>query len=949
MTLSTPELPAETIDYEPLFERLSSGLPLVTGNSRLARVLHGQYNQWRVKRGDSQWRSPVIHSWDVWLGKLWDAASLQGIEGTGLAVPGKQQIISLWEQVLRNSEPAQRLLRPESLASQLRDTRRLAIDWQLDLNHPFWFGDEKESPNENHAAFYQWNRAFNTLCRHNNWIPAEDRTALLSRAARDFKLPVAGNFDLLGFDELDPAQLDLLAALAECGSTITRLTMTPAKNKAVLWQSKGGQDELSKMARWVRYWFEQEPEARIAVVVPDLQSRRSEVERHLAEILTPAGNQSGKQVKPWNTSMGTPLARVPLVDSAFDVLKLLDPRIDIQDIGRVLRSPWLRGGIAERNRRAWLEKCLRNNYPRQLKLSEVHYRALEIRKYDQNHQELPEEQHEPQAWNSPDMAAVASTLRQFNRDHQAARQPSAWAEAFDTLLASIGWPLASESESADGRGKIRAEEHDRNWQAFQSWQDGLRELASLDSTLPELGRKTAINRLHQICRERIFQPHTLPASIQVLGLYEISGLQFDHLWVLGLHNDNWPPSAQPNPFIPGPLQQEAQLPHSNPQRELEVARTVTRRLLETAVDTVFSYPGQIDGEPVLPSPLLSCEDLTVVDEVPGWAGDSWQSVVARATDPQIDPLEMPGTFSRSTAKGGSSILKNQALCPFRAFASNRLGAEGLETPVDGISATLHGSLMHSVLEFFWKETKTQEALLQLDEESLVKRIRRHVDHVLDEERGLKFRPEFRNVEANRLFRLALDYLEIDRARDPFEVVGFEKEILQEIEGQTIRLIIDRVDRLPSGDEAIIDYKTGSVDPKKWFGDRPEDPQLPLYAISAQAPPAAVVFAVIRDDGCLYSGVVRQGGIFPDLPPKQTKANEYLVEAGYQMTATIENWRQILHHLMADFLAGEAAIHPKKGNSTCKNSYCELHSLCRIGELEEFRKQEHRPVVRETAS
>ena len=35
------------VDLNSLFESLESGLLLVTGNNRLARVLSGQYNQWR--------------------------------------------------------------------------------------------------------------------------------------------------------------------------------------------------------------------------------------------------------------------------------------------------------------------------------------------------------------------------------------------------------------------------------------------------------------------------------------------------------------------------------------------------------------------------------------------------------------------------------------------------------------------------------------------------------------------------------------------------------------------------------------------------------------------------------------------------------------------------------------------------------------------------------------
>jgi ATP-dependent helicase/DNAse subunit B len=228
---------------------------------------------------------------------------------------------------------------------------------------------------------------------------------------------------------------------------------------------------------------------------------------------------------------------------------------------------------------------------------------------------------------------------------------------------------------------------------------------------------------------------------------------------------------------------------------------------------------------------------------------------------------MPAKLEHPTARGGSSILKNQALCPFRAFASNRLGADGLETPVDGISAMLHGSLVHSVLEHFWIETRNQQNLLQLSDDELAERLRKHVDHVTGEDRGLDQRPAFRQVEAQRVYRHVMEFLALEKEREAFEVIGFEQALQPEILGQPIRLFIDRVDRLASGDEVIIDYKTGRVEPKKWFGHRPEDPQLPLYAISASQTPAAVVFGIIRDDGCLFKGVVKDEGLLPGLPPR----------------------------------------------------------------------------------
>jgi probable DNA repair protein len=907
-----------------IFRRLRDGHALVTANSRLARVLSGQYSQWRIQQGDRQWASPVILSWSAWLDRLWEQAALEGAVDDARAVPNQLQLTNLWEEVLAKSSHAGNLLRPQALAMQMRDTRRLAVEWSVDLNHPAWRGE----PGDNHEAFRLWNAAFESLCRNQGWLPPEDRPGLLARAVHEAGFKAEETIDLLGFDEINPSQSALLTALRHSGSQIREVRIQPCSGEPAMWKADNHREELDRMARWVRLRFEESPGATIAVVVHDLAARRGEVENALRNILLPDPESAGMAEQPWNVSLGIPLSRVPMIESAFDILALLDYRVDIQTAGRVLRSPWIRGAAAERTQRSLLEARLREIYPRQFKPGEISYQAQQMKTRDRDGRELPPQQHQPRPWRCPELSALLQPVLQFARGQSGKQPPSGWADAFEKLLGRTGWPFGAEDPALSGF------EHDSAWQAYQHWQDALRRLASLDATSTAIGRGEAIGLLQRICRESVFQPRSRPARIQVLGLYEISGLRFDHLWVLGLHNDNWPPPARPNPFIPRALQQQHGLPRSSPARELEVARTTTKRLLETARETVFSYPGQADGESLLPSPLLAAANAAELHQVAGWSDPDYRATLAAAPGPQADTTGPPGRLQAEKARGGTTILKNQALCPFRAFASNRLDAEGLESPVDGISPMLHGTLVHRVLEAFWKETKSRAALLQLSEEALVSRLRSHIDAVLNDERGLSFRPHFRSVEAARLLRLCLAFLELERERADFEVCGFEQEVLYQISGHTVRLVIDRVDRLADGSLAIIDYKTGKVDPKKWFGARPDDPQLPLYAVSAQEIPFGVVFAVIRDDECLFKGVVRHDGEFPGLPPKRSKTNEFLHEAGENLAATVDQWRLVLNRLMDDFLAGIAPVDPKEGRKTCDNSWCELHSLCRVRELEQ---------------
>ena len=104
--------------------------------------------------------------------------------------------------------------RPQALAVQLRDTRRVAVEWGLDLDHPAWHGEA----GDNHEAFRLWNSAFETLCKKEGWLPPEDRPALLAQAAGETASHAGSILDLLGFDEINPAQASLLAAFENAGA-----------------------------------------------------------------------------------------------------------------------------------------------------------------------------------------------------------------------------------------------------------------------------------------------------------------------------------------------------------------------------------------------------------------------------------------------------------------------------------------------------------------------------------------------------------------------------------------------------------------------------------------------------------------------------------------------------------------------------------------------------------
>ena len=180
-----------------------------------------------------------------------------------------------------------------------------------------------------------------------------------------------------------------------------------------------------------------------------------------------------------------------------------------------------------------------------------------------------------------------------------------------------------------------------------------------------------------------------------------------------------------------------------------------------------------------------------------------------------------------------------------------------------------------------------------------------------------FDVRFRELETRRLTDVLMRQAEFERTRAPFRVASHERERLIEIGGLELEARIDRVDEFPDGRQAIIDYKTTAPSTAAWFGDRPDEPQLPLYAISNDAPVAGVAFAAVGADGPAFRGYAAAEDLLPGAKPFPRPAADQLAD-----------WRRVLTPIAEAFRAGGAEVDPKS-KAVC--AQCGLAPLCRIHE------------------
>jgi len=159
-------------------------------------------------------------------------------------------------------------------------------------------------------------------------------------------------------------------------------------------------------------------------------------------------------------------------------------------------------------------------------------------------------------------------------------------------------------------------------------------------------------------------------------------------------------------------------------------------------------------------------------------------------------------------------------------------------------------------------------------------------------------------------------------------------------GLTLKLRVDRIDRIDDGRLLLLDYKTGRVTPGDWWGDRPKAPQLPLYTCidpaavvpGETAPLAGVAYGVVRPGECGFKGVGEGSGIPGVLEVDDRRA----AASGAADWSTLEaRWGAVVDHLAAEYAAGEAAVAPLTDDSgrptVC--DHCHLAALCRIHDRE----------------
>ena len=380
-------------------------------------------------------------------------------------------------------------------------------------------------------------------------------------------------------------------------------------------------------------------------------------------------------------------------------------------------------------------------------------------------------------------------------------------------------------------------------------------------------------------------------------MLESAGLRFDCLWVSGLTDEAWPLDARAQSLPADRRAEEGRHP-AGERRDLRRARPrITEGWKRAAAEVVFSWPLKDEDRDFAPSPLITrcrpreggdpvCIPITRATATCCSLPESWKPSRTRKAPPVT-----PGKV-----RGGTRVLADQAACPFRAFAKWRLGAEELEEPEAGLDARDRGTLMHALMREIWTRLRGSSFSEQRPRPAITQSAAAAV-----KEMGLEGR--FAELERERLAKLAREWLEVERAARRSRLSPWRRSARSRSPAWSSSRASTAWTSSPTAATCSSTTRARKHAQRRSSGTapRPDDPQLPLYAVAAPEDLAAVAFAKVAPGRHALHRLLAQ-------PSGAAAEGRRATENWQQLLAA---WKRDAEALGAAFAAGEAQVDPKE--------------------------------------
>ena len=854
-----------------LLAAVAAGRTVLAPNSELTTAVFDAVERVHRDAGDEVWPTPRVRDYSSWVREQHVQGQLADAVAPRLLSEVEER--ELWRMVVDTAETGAEFLDPAGAARAARRARRALFEYAI----PIRALDAAHS--SECAAFLEWNSAFERRCRDLGCISADS---------------------LLAGPESPSAHLAWIESpqwrpaarrwLGQHGQMLLPQQRAPAESSIV--RASSPVAELAAMAEWARVNLAEEG-FRAWICIPDLNGRRAEVTDAFDAALVPQRFALRGDLKeaPYALAGGTPLADYAPVRAALQLLAAGVGTVAFVQFSALLRAPELQDADSEASGAARLDVALRRRAPHEADFAGWLELAERVTRSEQ-------------------MVPVAAVQRLRAAQRQLSQLPGArllseWVTVWMAALESGPWAFRARWSSIE-------------YQAAERFRELLASLATGDAVLGTHSRESAQRILARAARETAFQVQTGVPAVWVSGQLLDPWLDYDGLWVSGCSDEQWPPPVAPLALLPVGVQRRYGVIPASAESQLALAIDLQSRWLLRAKQCVFSFADLGEGSSSAPSPLLP-KLVPVGLPLTAPAQPHWLEM--RESGPALESLwdEQAPPHTGKERTRGVATLRAQSRCAFRGFAETRLDAQPLEQPVPGFNERERGELVHHALQHVWTALRDSGALQTVGadaERSLIDEAATRAIESVCQRRDPGGR--WRQRERVRLQNLLGKWLQLERLRAPFSVEALEgSDQSARFGGLDFRVRIDRVDRLLDGARVLIDYKTGAAE-ADWRGERPDNPQLPVYALLSPHALVAVAYAKVNAAECGFVAESERREIFP-------RIRQSALEGMGTFAELMQVWSRRIERIAGEFAAGRAEVAPTI--KACQS--CKLQGLCRV--------------------
>ncbi len=806
----------------------------------------------------------------------------------------------LWQEMIRDSKISSDWLDSQRTAQLAYEAWQLCQSGHVSIEAVHQHGI-KEYANQEYQNFYDWCKKYEQILKEKGAIDSHSlpHWLLQNTDKADLNKLAMESMDLIGFIEFTKVQSDLIYKLRDFGIDISEEAVQMDEQEVLInethcYQFNDAKSELTHVVDWARDTMLQEPEAQLAIVVPDLSRRRQDIITLFNEYLhTDSLHKVGYASDIFNLSASLKLMDYPLTQVLWSLMQWMVQPIELKQLTRLLTSTWIQlphdekkacydlaFALPEQSEKEWaLEHFI--DY---LEVSEKWYLRL------------------------PHFIQHLKQMDSMMKATQYKAVAEYWIEQMEDYLSAWGWP---------GENSLESEAFQLN-ELLKKTMIGIRRLNQLYSTVTLNQCMTFFkNELYQI----EFQPQSQTQRLQILGIYEAVNLQCDHIWITGLSSDALPSKVTKNPFLPSSLLKKYNLPGCGIQRDKKISERLLHALLRVSKNRHLSFYQQENEQYFFPSHIL------------GLSQRLWTLVTGKASplhalkkaDLENFHDDFGYSYEGTRLSGGVSFLKQQAMCPFKAYLNFRLNIEEQEYFKIGIDLRKRGEWIHQGMQYIWSKLNNSDTLMKTNHNELYRIVEQSLRCI--EKSELVNSSLLKTIEKNRAIHLMMNLLVIEKERTPFQVKAIEQDMVISMKNMDIHTRVDRVDELQDGSTVVIDYKTGVTYPGLWFSDRLGEPQMLLYAQAYQHSIAAIVYAEINSKETRFKGVASN----QDVIPKVSALSQY--DANYHNNdwpLFLQESKKKLDELVDEIQQGYAKVQPENQTlHACE--YCCYASVCRINQ------------------